>query len=154
MDFGGALILMKSDNTDQVEYPGNAGNARQLPRDQIRILVIDDIPDARDMLTVFLSQCGFQVTSVESGGDALQTAIVKKFDLIISDVGLPHMNGFEVARRLRRLKRYKNTPIIAVTGYSEYEDGEKAVQSGFTTLLTKPVDPFRLLALIEKLLGL
>lgn len=64
------------------------------------------------------------------------------------------MNGFELATRLRRFSRYKTVPMIAVTGYSEYEDGERALQSGFTAQLVKPIDPSQLIMLVEKLLGL
>lgn len=123
-------------------------------RQRIRILVVDDIVDVREMLTMFLTQAGFQVISAESAYEALQAASERSFDLIISDVGMPNMNGFELARGLRRLRRYKTVPMIAVTGYSEYEDGERALQSGFTAQLVKPVDPSKLMALIEELLGL
>jgi CheY-like chemotaxis protein len=123
-------------------------------REHIHILVVDDIVDVREMLTMFLTQAGFQVTSAESACEALQAATDRSFDLIISDVGMPNMNGFELATRLRRLNRNKTVPMIAITGYSEYEDRERALQSGFTTQLVKPVDPSRLMALIEELLGL
>jgi two-component system CheB/CheR fusion protein len=123
-------------------------------RQRIRILVVDDILDVREMLTMFLTQAGFQVTSAESARDALQAASDQSFDLIVSDVGMPDMNGFDLARSLRRLSRYKTVPMIAVTGYSEYEDRERALQSGFNTQLVKPIDPLRLIPLIEELLDL
>lgn len=119
-----------------------------------RILVVDDIVDVREMLTMFLTHAGFQVTSVESACEALQAARDRSFDVIISDVGMPNMNGFELATRLRRFSRYKTVPMIAVTGYSEFEDGERALQSGFTAQLVKPIDPSQLIMLVEKLLGL
>jgi len=64
------------------------------------------------------------------------------------------MNGFELATPLCRLSRYKTVPMIAFTGYSDHEDGERALQSGFTTQLVKPVNPSHLMTLIELLLGL
>jgi CheY-like chemotaxis protein len=123
-------------------------------RQRIRILVVDDIVDVREMLTMFLTHAGFQVTSAESACEALQAVNDRSFDLIISDVGMPQMNGFELATRLRQLSRYKDVPMIAVTGYSEYEDGERALQSGFTAQFVKPIDPSQLVTLIEELLGL
>lgn len=123
-------------------------------REHIHILVVDDIVDVREMLTMFLTQAGFQVISAESAYEALQAASERSFDLIISDVGMPDMNGFELARGLRQLSRYKTVPMIAVTGYSEYEDRERALQSGFSAQLVKPIDPLRLITLIEELLDL
>lgn len=123
-------------------------------RKRICILVVDDIVDVREMFTMFLTHAGFQVTSVASAGEALQAANDRSFDLIISDVGMAQMNGFELAKQLRRLSRYKTVPMIAVTGYSVYEDGERALQSGFTAQLVKPIDPSQLIMLVEKLLGL
>jgi CheY-like chemotaxis protein len=123
-------------------------------RQHIHILVVDDIVDLRDMLTMFLTQAGFQVVSAESAFEALQAAQARSFDLIISDVGMPNVNGFELATELRRLRGYETIPMIAVTGYSEYEDKARALQSGFTTQLVKPVDPTKLMSLIEDLLGL
>src|SRR2546430_306708 len=123
-------------------------------RQRIRILVVEDTVDVREMLTMFLTLAGFQVTSAESAYEALQAATDRSFDLIISDVGMPQMNGFELATRLRRMTRYETAPIIALTGYSAYEDGERALQSGFNAQLVKPIDPSQLITLIDELLGL
>jgi len=123
-------------------------------RQRIRILVVDDIVDVREMLTMSLMQAGFQVVGAESAREALQAASERSFDLIVSDVGMPDMNGFELATRLRRMSRYETIPIIALTGYSEYEDGERALQSGFIAQLVKPIDPSQLITLIDELLGL
>ena len=123
-------------------------------RHRIRILVVDDIADLREMLTMVFTHAGFQVTSAESACEALRAAADQSFDVIVSDVGMPQMNGFELVRRLRQLSHYKTVPMIAVTGYSEYQDRERALKSGFTAHLVKPIDPYQLRTMVEELLGL
>ena len=73
------------------------------------------------------------------------------FDVIVSDIGMPEMNGYELARRLRALPGYANVPMIAVTGFSMYKDQTQALESGFNAHLSKPVNPTTLLDLIERL---
>jgi CheY-like chemotaxis protein len=66
---------------------------------------------------------------------------------------MPEMNGYELAAALRRLRDYSNTPMIAVTGYSEYDDRGRAVNAGFDVHLTKPIEPAHLLSLMKELLS-
>src|SRR5258707_4871087 len=84
---------------------------------------------------------------------ALRLAHERAFDVIISDIGMPEMNGYELAESLRSCAEYQGIPIIAVTGYSEYDDRGRALQSGFNAHLTKPIDPSELLKLMNELLG-
>jgi CheY-like chemotaxis protein len=117
------------------------------------VLVVDDVPDVTEMIGLFLKHAGYDVATADSASAALQLANEKAFDVIISDIGMPEMNGYELAESLRRCAGYQGTPIIAVTGYSEYDDRGRALQAGFNAHLTKPIDPSELLLLMNDLLG-
>lgn len=117
-----------------------------------KVLVVDDVPDVTEMIALFLKHAGYQVATADSASMALQLAGERNFDLIISDIGMPRMNGYELAGELRRWTEYQSTPIIAVTGYSEYDDRGRALQAGFNAHLTKPIDPSQLLDLMNELL--
>lgn len=104
------------------------------------------------MIALFLKHAGYDVATADSASAALEIAGQKPFDLIISDIGMPEMNGYELAGALRALSDYRRIPIIAVTGYSEYDDRGRALQAGFNAHLTKPIDPARLLDLMNELL--
>ncbi|HKZ01851.1 MAG TPA: response regulator, partial [Pyrinomonadaceae bacterium] len=82
---------------------------------------------------------------------ALAAARTRHFDVVISDIGMPGMNGYELARALRDMPDYQKVPLVAVTGYSMFDDRERSLSSGFTAHMTKPIDPRALLDLIDKL---
>lgn len=120
---------------------------------QKSVLVVDDVHDVTEMIALFLKHAGYEVATADSASTALQLAEERIFDLIISDIGMPQMNGYELAGALRRLSEYQSIPMIAVTGYSEYDDRGRALQAGFSAHLTKPIDPSQLLDLMNELLG-
>jgi len=117
------------------------------------VLVVDDVHDVTEMIALFLKHAGYEVATADSASIALQLAGERIFDLIISDIGMPQMNGYELAEALRRLSKYQSIPMIAVTGYCEYDDRSRALQAGFSAHLTKPIDPSQLLDLMNELLG-
>ncbi len=106
-----------------------------------RALVVDDSPDVADMLTIVLRQAGYEVETAYSASQALMAAFTRRFDVIVSDIGMPGMDGYELARRLRELPEYRATPMVAVTGFASYDDRERSLNEGFTAHLSKPVDP-------------
>ena len=118
-----------------------------------RALIVDDVPDVTEMIGLFLKHAGYDVATADSGTGALQLANERAFDVVISDIGMPEMNGCELAASLRQRAEYQSIPIIAVTGFSEYDNRELALQAGFNAQLTKPIDPSELLQLIDELLG-
>jgi CheY-like chemotaxis protein len=118
-----------------------------------RVLIVDDVADVTEMIGLFLKHAGYEVALADSAPAALRMAQERAFDLIISDIGMPEMNGYELAETLRRRAEYQGIPIIAVTGYSEYDDRGRALQAGFNAHLTKPIDPAELLLLMNELLG-
>ena len=114
-------------------------------------LVVDDVPDVTDMLSVLLMHAGWEVVTAESAAAALAAAREAQFDIIISDIGMPAMNGYELARTLRTQPGYENVPMVAVTGYSMFDDRERSLAAGFNAHLTKPIEPRVLLDLIDNL---
>ena len=127
---------------------------RPLARNRrVNVLVVDDVSDVTEMIALLLKHAGYRVTTADSAAAALELACTRAFDLIISDIGMPEMNGYELATALRGRADYQNIPIIAVTGYSEYDDRGRALEAGFNAQLTKPIDPNQLLDLMNNLLG-
>jgi CheY-like chemotaxis protein len=130
-----------------------AGRLKQGSRSFKRsVLVVDDVADVTEMIALFLKHAGYEVTTADSAQAALRLANEKAFDVIVSDIGMPEMNGYELAESLRRRAEYQGIPIIAVTGYSEYDDSGRASRAGFDAHLIKPIDPSELLHLINELL--
>ena len=114
-------------------------------------LVVDDVEDVAEMMALFLKHAGFEVATAHSADEALQLAEARLFDVVVSDIGLPKKNGYELAEALRKISDYAAIPMIAVTGYAEYGDRDRALQSGFNGHLNKPIDPDALLRMIAQL---
>jgi two-component system CheB/CheR fusion protein len=114
-------------------------------------LVVDDVADVTEMLAVVLSHAGYNVVTAGSAPAALNAARERQFDVIISDIGMPDMNGYQLAREVRQLPGYATVPMVAVTGYSMFDDKERSTKAGFNAHMTKPIDPRALLDLIEQL---
>ena len=127
--------------------------SKRKPRQTARkILVVDDVADVTHMVALFLSHAGFEVATANSPKAAIKLAADTPFDLVVSDIGMPEMNGYELAESLRARNEYRGTPLIAMTGYTEYDDRGRSLQAGFNAHLTKPINPSQLLNLIEELL--
>jgi two-component system CheB/CheR fusion protein len=118
-----------------------------------RALVVDDAPDVTEMLSFLLRYAGYEVVAAFSGPQALEAASAQSFDVVVSDIGMPGMSGYELAERLRALDEYRQTPLVAVTGFSMYDDRDRALASGFNAFVNKPVNPRELVSLIESLRG-
>lgn len=118
----------------------------------LRALVVDDNPDITFLFAMMLEQEGYEVARAESGASALELARREQFDLVISDIGMTEMNGYELAEELRTLPQYARVPMIAVTGFTQYDDQQRALESGFNVHLKKPVNPVAFIELVERLL--
>ncbi|RPI42249.1 MAG: hybrid sensor histidine kinase/response regulator, partial [Betaproteobacteria bacterium] len=117
---------------------------------RLLVLVVDDHEDSRTMLRMLLEQTGHETIEAVDGIDGVQLALSRRPDVAIIDIGLPGIDGYEVARRLRTLPTGANMVLIALTGYGQDEDRQRALQAGFDVHLVKPVDPQRLSqALVE-----
>jgi len=116
-----------------------------------RALIVDDAPDVAEMIAMLLQHTGYSVATAFSATDALATAQSARFDIVVSDIGMPGMNGYELAEALRRLPDYEAVPLVAVTGFTMYDDRDRALSSGFDAFLSKPINPTTLLELIDRL---
>ncbi len=127
-----------------------AGDAGAGP-EPLHVLVVDDAPDVTELLALLMSHAGYEVAMAFSAPEAFDAARAGHFDAVISDIGMPGMNGYELAEALRALPDYQATPMIAVTGFTMYEDRDRALRSGFNAFLTKPINPRDLINLVERL---
>jgi signal transduction histidine kinase/DNA-binding response OmpR family regulator len=113
-----------------------------------RILVVDDLAASAETLTMLLEMEGFEVKTAHEGMSALKLAEEFRPDVVLLDIGLPGMNGFEVAHRLRNQPQSRDALLIALTGYGEAESRSRAVQAGFDFHMVKPADVNQLLGLL------
>jgi two-component system, chemotaxis family, chemotaxis protein CheY len=115
-----------------------------------RILTIDDSKTMRDMLMLTLVDAGFDVLQAVDGQDGLEVLDKERVDLIITDINMPRMDGYEVIRQLRCNPNHKSTPILVLTTESESTKKNLAREIGATGWMVKPFDPDRLVATIRK----
>jgi len=123
---------------------------QEKPDTPARILVVDDAPDTLDMLRATFESHGFHATLCRSAREALRIAQTAEFDVIISDIGLPEIDGYELIKQLRSVPHLRDTPALALTGYASQQDLARALSAGFNAHVAKPVDPSLLLAQIER----
>jgi CheY-like chemotaxis protein len=105
-----------------------------------RILVVDDNADAADSLTMVLGFDGHEVLAVYTGLQALEQAERFKPDVMLIDIGLPDLDGYEVARRIRAVPAFQSICLVAVTGYGQDADKDRARAAGFSEHLVKPIE--------------
>lgn len=115
-----------------------------------RVLVVDDNMDAADMLVMMLQLFGHEVRAAYTGQTALETAVEYQPDVVLLDIGLPDMNGYEVARHLRQQPQTKDVKLIAMTGYGQDSDRQRSQEAGCEHHLVKPVDPQKLQDLLAR----
>jgi two-component system CheB/CheR fusion protein len=113
-----------------------------------RVLVVDDNVDAAESIAMILRLTGYDVRCAYDGPSVLETARGYRPDVVVLDIGLPGMNGYEVAQQLRRQPGFERIPLVAVTGYGQEEDRRRCLEAGFDIHLTKPVDPQALQAFV------
>jgi CheY-like chemotaxis protein len=114
-----------------------------------KVLLIEDNQDAREMLAVMLDAQDYRVTSAEDGYEGLRLAAETGPDVALIDIGLPGIDGYEVARRLRADPGTSKVRLIALTGYGQDADQQRALDAGFDAHLVKPVDMDHLLEVLE-----
>ena len=117
-----------------------------------RVLVVDDNVDSADSIAMLLQISGHEVRVAYSGQDALETAAEYLPDIILLDIGLPGIDGYEVARRLRSHAQLERVKLIAVTGYGQEADRLQSQEAGFDYHLVKPVDAQKLQDLLVELM--
>ena len=120
---------------------------------KIQLLVVEDSEDIRYIMKTELEWMDYAVDAAADGNQALELAKVQRPDVIISDIQMPGIDGFEFIRRVRSLKELASVPAIALTGFGMEADVKRALERGFTAHLTKPVEPEQLSEMIEKLVA-
>ena len=128
------------------ETPGAPPPARPSPR---RILIVEDSRDSRDMLRYLLEHAGHEVHEAADGPSGVEAILKVRPDIALVDVGLPGLDGYEVARRVRADAVGGKVRLVALTGYGLPDDHRRSQEAGFDAHLVKPVDPGRLAAVIE-----
>ena len=118
------------------------------------ILIVDDSPVIVGTLSEYLQGCGFTILTAESGREAIEQALNNQPDLIILDIMMPDLDGFETCRRLKQSKKTKEIPIIFMTALSATTDKVKGFELGAVDYITKPVQPAELLARLNTHLSL
>ena len=122
------------------------------PPPRPRVLVVDDYPDAREMYSEYLQFSGFDVVEAANGVEALQRAVEDQPDIILMDLSLPVMDGWEATRRLKADARTSRIPVVALTGHALTGISEGAKQAGCDAFITKPCLPEDLVKEIKRVL--
>ncbi|MGF1546080.1 MAG: response regulator [Thiotrichales bacterium] len=118
-----------------------------------RILAVDDSSSMRQMVTFTLKRAGFDVLQAVDGVDALGVAQKEQVDLVLTDINMPNMDGFQLIRELRAMSSYRYTPILTLTTESTPEKKAIGREAGATGWIVKPFDPERLVATIHQVIG-
>ena len=121
------------------------------PEPTSRLLVVDDNMDAADILVMTLQMFGHEVQVAYSGQAALETAVEYQPECVLLDIGLPEMDGYQVAQHLRQQPQTKDVWLIAMTGYGQDSDRQRTKEAGFDHHFVKPVDPQKLQNLLVTL---
>src|SRR5215469_14468132 len=116
----------------------------------LRILVVEDLHDSADSLGLLLELWGYQAVITYDGADALAAASSTPPDVVFLDIGLPGMDGCEVARQIRQLPGVTTALLVAITGYGRKDDVQRCKEAGIDCHFLKPVDPLELKQLLAK----
>jgi len=121
-------------------------------KDKHVILIVDNVPKNLELLEALLVPNGYEVVKATNGEDALGKLYANRIDLILLDVMMPEMDGFELTRRIRKERAHKLTPIILLTALQETEFIEKGIEAGCDDFITKPADKIKLLTKVQAFL--
>jgi signal transduction histidine kinase/CheY-like chemotaxis protein len=128
--------------------PTTVSISEMIPQSR-QLLYVEDNADLRAVMSEMLRLSGYEVIETANGKDTLAVVTAKRPDAIVMDIGLPDMNGYELARQLRLLPNGRDVPIIALTGFGQSRDKDAAAKNGFNAHLVKPIEPEALIQTIE-----
>lgn len=148
----------KSEPEDERVHPkAQSGAIVECPPElnDLHVLVIDDEPDTRELLAAILSNCGAQVSQASSAAEGLDLLGRGRFDVLVSDIGMPGEDGYSFIRKVRALspERGGRTPAAALTAYAREEDRIRALRAGYQIHVPKPVSPAELATVVANLAG-
>jgi CheY-like chemotaxis protein len=145
------------------QAPENAGTGASSPLDLsvvselagLRLLVVEDQADARELIQRVLEDSGAEVLTAANAADALEMVRSERPDILVSDIGMPEGDGFDLLRSVRALgaEHGGNIPAIAVTAFARSEDRTRALRAGFLVHVAKPLDPAELVATVASVAG-
>ena len=118
-----------------------------------RILVVEDNEDNMYLIRVLLQKSGFAILEASDGAEGVELAVKEKPDLILMDIQLPRLDGYEATKRIKANKETKDIPVIALTSYALVGDREKALNAGCDGYIEKPINPETFVAEMEKYLS-
>jgi two-component system CheB/CheR fusion protein len=147
----GSLFIVRLPITEPSGVEGSSAAAGPPQHQAVsRVVVIEDNDDNRQMLTNLLELEGFEVSSAPSGREGVEMVVQLRPDAAVIDIGLPEINGYEVAEKIRADKDLsRRILLLALTGYGQPQDVRRAVEAGFDHHLVKPLQPDRLIALLK-----
>jgi two-component system chemotaxis response regulator CheY len=120
-----------------------------------KVLVVEDSPTMRQLIVFALKRIrGFQIVEANDGVDGLKKLSAEKFDLILTDINMPIMDGLKLVSMVRNDPKYKETPIIVITTEGATEDRERALTLGANEYITKPIQTIKILETVRKLMGI
>src|SRR5258705_8369171 len=147
--------LLQKEILDRANSAFGGRQADQPNLEGLNILIVEDEPDALDVITIELVQYGANVTGVTNAEDALKALEKRRFDLLVSDIGLPKMDRYELIRSVRQQEegQKKRIPAVALTAYARVQDRMQAILAGFSTHIAKPIEPNELVTVVASLAG-
>ena len=123
--------------------------------DEFNVLVVEDSPMMRQLLVFALSRVkNLRVTEADDGVDGLRKLAAARFDIILTDINMPIMDGLKLVKRVRSDPTHKDTPIIVITTEGSAEDRQRAMQLGANAYITKPIQAPQVIAKVKELLGI
>jgi PAS domain S-box-containing protein len=148
------ITVVHRDTPDQVrpkEHEEDEFSCTEESLSGIRVLVVDDESDARHLLRQVLTACGAEVAEAASAAEALRLIESSSPDILVSDIGMPNVDGYDLIRQVRTRLAAKALPAAALTAFARSEDRRRALLAGFQTHVAKPVDPAELVAVVASL---
>ncbi len=118
-----------------------------------KILIVDDSPTIRKFISIALKIRGYEIITASDGMEALELLPNDKIDLVITDLNMPNIDGFNLISRIRSNERYENTPIIVMSNLSDSEDIERAMHLGANSYIVKPFDQNNIIKEVAKYLS-
>jgi CheY-like chemotaxis protein len=153
------IPVYQRQETEERVHPRTAAILPQIEAadriDGIKVLVVDDEPDTRELLKTMLASCGAEVTMAPSAKLALAEMERSRFDVIVSDIGMPEVDGYELMQRIRCLpvERGGKTPAVALTAYARAEDRLRALRAGYKMHVSKPIERAELIVVVASVVG-
>ena len=152
------VVHRNAEDGERLHPRGGRSVATEFKRLDLRgitVVVVDDQDDARDLIKRVLEECGAKVVTARAAGEALATVERERPDVLVSDIGMPEVDGYELLKRVRALGSAKGggLPAVALTAFARSEDRTRALHAGFLVHVSKPVEPSELVATVASVVG-